>query len=306
MDKEPLDQLQQLLQTQQRLWRHLYDEAQTQPWAEAMKSSEDRDDRAAAAKVMADGAKAYAEFAAKLVGSLQDDENDENDDAIQVFIDQFQQFREKLIADELNLPPGYEALFRSFAAQDASFSSIPFFQGQWNQHLGRMQQRFTQAQTVFSQFQQSYLAYQHLEQLLNQEVAKKVYALLEQEDKENQGLRAFVDLWVDTYEQAYQQLIRTEKYQQTYQALITHSAELQAFIQGSWEEEYRLFGLVPTEDYDQLLARHHQLQKTVRKQQKQLDQLSLELAALKNTQSAPSAPEKTATKSSRKGAGRKA
>lgn len=299
MAEDPLVQMQQLLQAQQRLWEHFRQQGtEQQPWANLFAN---QDEIEKTAQTLSSQAKAYGEFAKAFVEKAQA-EDINSSDHLQQFFEQFQQYREQLLRQELAIPEGFDVLFSSLGSQHQGFAAMPFMQGQWQHQLNRIKDRVINAEQVLTAFQQAYLEFQALEQQLNQQVYRKVEQTLGERENPPEQLREYVDAWINGYEECYQTHIQTEAYQQSYQALISAAAQLHQQTQHNWDEEYRLFGLVPAGDYDQLLERHHRLQKQVRQQQQQLDKLAEQLQTLQKTASKPIRKRRTTTKANKDGA----
>jgi len=125
------------------------------------------------------------------------------------------------------------------------------------------QQRVVDLAAELQCFNHALLGYRERLQQLHRQVSQQMLTRT-QGDTAPQSLAQLHDLWVECYEHAYQRMLQRSDYQRLYGELTNASLRLQQLGRAFWREEYRQAGLVPQQDYDQLLQQHHQLRKELR------------------------------------------
>ncbi|HEY5717966.1 MAG TPA: poly(R)-hydroxyalkanoic acid synthase subunit PhaE, partial [Motiliproteus sp.] len=140
------------------------------------------------------------------------------------------------------------------------------------------QQRVTDLAQELRRYNQLLVRYREQLLRLQQQVCQVM--LQQTQQAQPDSLTALHALWVDHYEHAYQRLLQQPDYQRLYGDLINSGMRLQQLGQRFWQDEYRMAGLVPRQDYDQLLQQHHTLRKQLRRSQRANARIDERLAQL--------------------------
>lgn len=186
---------------------------------------------------------------------------------------------QQVLLRQWKLPEALARLLASYTPQIEPLNPLPAIE-QLLQQLATQskQQRVTDLAQELHHYNRLLLRYR--EQLL--QLQRQVCQAMLQQTPQTQpdSLAALHALWVDQYENAYQQLLQQPDYQQLYGGLINSGMRLQQLGQQFWQDEYRMAGLVPRQDYDQLLLLHHALRKQLRRSERTNTRMDERLAQL--------------------------
>lgn len=219
-----------------------------------------------------------------------------------LFTDHLQKAARLEASDQYHLPPHVAACMKQFQAGVSSVENLPLSRfpfllqtfGQRQQHYQQQSQSLFQA---WHNFMQAYRHYQEYESELLQTCAstfaQRLKARAVDLDAQSatgdsasiQLLSDMFTLWAECYDSEHQRQSADSDYRHAYGELLNTSLALrqsaQAFIHA---EDYRMLGLVPRQDYLELLQQHHRLRKEVRniqqRHQQQISELEQRISAL--------------------------
>lgn len=294
MDSNQLEQLQQWLESQKAHWQSLLGDGASTPtdWQAVIQSCQDlathqTADQAELTASMAKQIQSFSHYGEQLLRSLQQTASADNinknpdtdfdlDQAINAFSNHLHQQASEPFYRQLQLPEAMQQPFHQLLQQlglsPSEFTSFPFL----HQGLGRQQSnqrdkllKISQTLTEFGDAMRDYSKrHQQINELTSQQLSEKL-----RQQTPPETLSELHNLWVDCYEHNYKQQLLTEEYQHSYGRFTNATLSLQKQLRHYWQSEQRILGLVPYNDYDELLQSHHQLRKNHKKSLRKVEQL---------------------------------
>ncbi|MEH6650973.1 MAG: poly(R)-hydroxyalkanoic acid synthase subunit PhaE [Motiliproteus sp.] len=306
MDSNQLEQLQQWLESQKAHWQSLLGDGTSAPadWQAVIQScqnlsSQQTPDQAELTASMAQQIKGFSQYGEQLLRALhQADSTDsskasaeattgdsakntqntdfEIDQAVKTFSSHLHQQASEPFYRQLQLPDAMQQplhqLLQQLGLSPSEFTSFPFLhQGVGSQQSDQREKLLKISQTL-TEFSDSMRAYSKSHQQINQLTSQLFSQKLHQQAPPG-TLNELHSLWVDCYEQNYQQQLHTDDYQHSYGRFCNATLSLQKQLRHYWQNEQRIIGLVPYHDYDQLLQSHHKLRKSHKQSQQKVKQL---------------------------------
>lgn len=292
MNPDQLQQLQLWLESQKAHWQSLLTDGQNPP-VDAQKAAADwqtvldscrglanqhNPDQAELAESMAQQIKGFSHYAEQLLDSLQNPESSFNlEQAVDTLSTHLHQQVSEPFYRHLQLPEAMQQplqqLLQQLGLSPSDYNSFPFLHQGADKQQAQQRQKLLDAAAALTEFSQALQLYSRLQQQISQKTNQQLVEILTDQDNRPETLIELHSLWIDCYEQSYQQQLGRDEYQQAYGRLCNATIALQQQLRHYWQQEQRALGIVPFEDYDKLLRNHHQLRKDHKQSQRSIRQL---------------------------------
>lgn len=281
MNPNPLDDLQQWLETQTAHWQSLLSDHESAPadWQTLLDSSRrlaepQSDDQRDLTESMVQQVKGFSRYGERLLRSLQRaDPPAELDQAVRDLSTHLQLQAGESFYRHWQLPEPLQQTLLQLGLSPSGFSSFPFLHSSINRSKDKHQQQFQQLQQSLTEFMETMSLYIELQNQVSQHTSDTMIQQLQDRNPKPETLSELHQIWVDCYEQCYQQQLGTQEYQQIYGRLGNAMLTMQKQAHDYWKQEYRSVGLVPNSDYAELLQHHHKLRKSHKQSQRQIHRL---------------------------------
>ncbi|WP_421863653.1 poly(R)-hydroxyalkanoic acid synthase subunit PhaE [Motiliproteus sp.] len=283
MNPSNLDQLNQWLEQQQAHWRGLLgDEPQpAADWQTLFDQGRQLNGQSAElTEAMIRQAKGFSDYGERLLQSLQQSDQPDNlEQLVKALSAHLQTQADGAFYQQTQLPAPLQQLLQQMGLSPQQFSSFPFLHDSLNRNAERQQQQAAKLLQGLTRFQDALRLYIEQHHLINQQTTDRMIEQLKNAVEPPESLSVLHQIWVDCYEVSYKEKLEHQDYQRIYGELTNATLLMQCLIREYWQHEYRTFGLVPQQDYDQLLQQHHQLRKAHKKaerRQRKIEQQLLE------------------------------
>jgi hypothetical protein len=281
VNPNPLDDLQQWLETQTAHWQSLLSDHESAPadWQTLLDSSRrlaepQSDDQRDLTESMVQQVKGFSRYGERLLRSLQRaDPPAELDQAVRDLSTHLQLQAGESFYRHWQLPEPLQQTLLQLGLSPSGFSSFPFLHSSINRSKDKHQQQFQQLQQSLTEFMETMSLYIELQNQVSQHTSDTMIQQLQDRNPKPETLSELHQIWVDCYEQCYQQQLGTQEYQQIYGRLGNAMLTMQKQAHDYWKQEYRSVGLVPNSDYAELLQHHHKLRKSHKQSQRQIHRL---------------------------------
>lgn len=281
MNPNPLDELQQWLETQTAHCQSLLGDHESAPadWRTLLDSSrtlaqQQPDEQRELTESMVQQAKGFSRYGERLLRSLkQPDRPSDLEQAVRDLSTHLQLQAGESFYRHWQLPESLQQTLLQLGFSPSGFSSFPFLHSSINRSKDKHQQQLQQMQQALNEFKEILGLYIELQSQISQRTSDSMILRLQHQEPAPESLAELHQIWVDCYELCYQQQLRTSEYQQTYGRLGNAILTLQQQAHDYWQQEYRGAGLVPSSDYDELLQHHHKLRKSHKQSQRQIKRL---------------------------------
>lgn len=281
MKSNQLDALQQWLATQTTHWQSLLTDHESDPadWQTLVDrcrslASQQTEAQSDLTESMVQQAKGFSRYGERLLRSLkQPDQRTELEQAVRELSTHLQIQAGESFYRHWQLPESLQQTLQQLGLSPSGFSSFPFLHSSINRSKDKHQQQLQQLQQALTEFSETMGLYIEQQNQVSQRTSEAMILQLRNQDPAPESLSELHQIWVDCYEQCYQQQLGTSDYQQIYGRLGNAILTLQKQSRDYWKQEYRGAGLVPSSDYAQLLQHHHALRKSHKQSQRQINQL---------------------------------
>ncbi|RDE24462.1 hypothetical protein DV711_02415 [Motiliproteus coralliicola] len=281
MNPSNLDQLNQWLEQQQAHWRSLLgDEPQpAADWQTLFEQGRQLNGQSAElTEAMIRQAKGFSDYGERLLQSLQQSNQPDNlEQMVKALSAHLQTQADGAFYQQTQLPAPLQQLLQQMGLSPQQFSSFPFLHDRLNRNAERQQQQAAQLLQGLTRFQDALRLYIEQHHLINQQTTDRMIEQLKNAVEPPESLSALHQIWVDCYEVSYKEKLEHQDYQSIYGELTNATLQMQCLIREYWQHEYRTFGLVPQQDYDQLLQQHHQLRKAHKKAERRQRKIEQQL-----------------------------
>ncbi|MFT6914449.1 MAG: hypothetical protein ACJAWL_000745 [Motiliproteus sp.] len=281
MNPNPLDELQQWIETQTAHCHSLLGDQETQPadWQALLDSSrtltqQQPDEQRELTESMVQQARGFSRYGERLLRALKHQDSPSHlDTAVRDLSSHLQLQAGEPFYRQWQLPEPLQQTLQQFGLSPSGFSSFPFLHSSINRNKDRHQQQLQQMQHALNEFTETLSLYIEQQNQISQRTSDSMILQLKQQEPAPESLAELHQTWVDCYEQCYHQQLGTPEYQQIYGRLGNAILALQQQAQDYWKKEYQGVGLVPSSDYDELLRHHHKLRKSHKQSQRQIKKL---------------------------------
>jgi hypothetical protein len=281
VNPNPLDELQQWIETQTAHCHSLLGDQESEPadWQTLLDSSrslaqQQPDEQRDLTESMVQQAKGFSRYGERLLRALKHESSPSDlEQSVRDLSTHLQLQAGESFYRHWQLPEPLQQTLQQLGLSPSGFSSFPFLHSSLNRSKDKHQQQLQQMQRSLNEFTETLGLYIELQNQISQRTSNRMILQLQQQESAPESLTELHQIWVDCYEQCYQQQLGTPEYQQIYGRLGNAILALQQQVQDYWQNEYLGVGLVPRSDYDGLLQHHHQLRKSHKQSQRQIKKL---------------------------------
>ncbi|OMH38710.1 poly(R)-hydroxyalkanoic acid synthase subunit PhaE [Motiliproteus sp. MSK22-1] len=284
MDNKQQEILQDWLEVQKQHWQNLLngEDVPASDWSDLTNTCHQIAEQllpqsATLVRSMTDQAKEFSRYGEHLLKALSaPDSPPDLEEIVFEFGSHVQDQTNSIFFKQLELPDHLSTFLSSLGADTLSLPGFPFIQEGIKNNQAHLKKGLQQAEQGFKEFRNALSEYIEIQKDINRDSCHQLLTALKEGDKV-ESLSELHSLWAHHYERCYHQHLHTPAYQATYGRLSNASLMLKKLNRQHWEREYLDLGLVPLKEYTQLLERHHDLRKTVKKNTQQIEQLKQQL-----------------------------
>ena len=293
MDEKQQEILQDWLEVQKQYWQSLLNHEDASPgdWTELTNACRQLAEQhlppqnSALAESMTFQAKEFSRYGEHLLKVLKDPDNAPKiEEIVFEFATHLQDRAGSALFKQWGLPDHLIQFLSNMDISPQTMPGFPFLQEGIKNSQNHLKDGLQEAEQRYREFRDALSQYIEIQKEINHDCCHQLIKTLKEGDKID-SLSDLHSLWVNHYEDSYRKHLHTSVYQSSYGRLSNASLRLKKLSREYWEKEYRDLGLVPIKDYTQLLQRHHQLQKTVKKNTQHIEQLKDQLMQEKNNYS---------------------